>query len=352
MVGLIGNFGNNRFTATRDVDVIDGGFGFDVVDYSGSRSGVNVNLTAATQLGGDALGDTLISIEGVIGSDYADSLTGDAGNNSLVGGRGADTLSAGSGDDTIDSGVDRQIDIVQGGKGIDTLTYATASKGLVVDMALGETRTRDFTISPNGIIVEAPVYIEDQFSSIEIVVGSNFSDVMKGSAAADTLLGGAGNDTLLGRAGADIITGGDGADYLSGGSNLGAFGNDGARDSFMFNTVTEIGVGAAHDQISGFEYGVDKIDFSAIDADATLAGNQAFHISNGVTVFGAQSAQFDGSAGALTVTPYATNSSDDFGVGYTIQGDINGDSIADFELSVYGGRNNALGNLGLNDLIL
>jgi hypothetical protein len=54
---------------------------------------------------------------------------------------------------------------------------------------------------------------------------------------------------------------------------------------------------------------------------------------------------------ALTVTSN-TNSGDDFGVGYIVRGDINGDSIADFELSVYGTSNYAIGNLGLNDLIL
>ena len=42
--------------------------------------------------GGDAEGDTLTSIENIIGSDYADLIIGDSQNNSLNGGSGNDTL--------------------------------------------------------------------------------------------------------------------------------------------------------------------------------------------------------------------------------------------------------------------
>lgn len=60
-------------------DVLDGGSGIDTAAYSGSAAGVTVDLAAGTGVGGDAEGDTLIGIEFVRGSSFADHLYGDAG---------------------------------------------------------------------------------------------------------------------------------------------------------------------------------------------------------------------------------------------------------------------------------
>ena len=43
--------------------------------------------------GGDAEGDTLTNIENLTGSNFDDTLEGNAGNNKLVGGLGTDTVS-------------------------------------------------------------------------------------------------------------------------------------------------------------------------------------------------------------------------------------------------------------------
>jgi Ca2+-binding RTX toxin-like protein len=48
--------------------------------------------------------DTLTSIENLVGSDFNDTLTGDAGANKLEGGVGNDTLNGGLGNDTLDGG--------------------------------------------------------------------------------------------------------------------------------------------------------------------------------------------------------------------------------------------------------
>jgi Ca2+-binding RTX toxin-like protein len=79
--------------------------------------------------------------------------------------------------------------------------------------------------------------------------------------------GGSGNDTIIGSAGADRIIGGSGADILTGG--------DGA-DVFAYLFRTESGRGVVADIITDFVSGVDKIDLTAVDANALIEGLQSF----------------------------------------------------------------------------
>ncbi len=82
-------------------DTIDGLGGTDRVDYFFARGAVNVNLATGTASDGYGNTDTLRNIEDVRGSrDFADTLTGTAGNNRLAGLGGNDTLDGGAGADT------------------------------------------------------------------------------------------------------------------------------------------------------------------------------------------------------------------------------------------------------------
>jgi serralysin len=102
--------GNDILIGLGGPDVLDGGANTDTASYATSSAGVTVNLTTGTGHGGDAEGDTLISIEHVLGSAFADNLTGTkgvdileggAGNDVLDGGGGADKLLGGTGNDMI-----------------------------------------------------------------------------------------------------------------------------------------------------------------------------------------------------------------------------------------------------------
>jgi Ca2+-binding RTX toxin-like protein len=102
--------------------------------------------------------------------------------------------------------------------------------------------------------------------------GNGAANLITGNDGNNALSGGAGNDTLNGGAGNDIITGGTGLDTMSGG-----LGND----TFVFKALNESGVGVGNnDLITDFQGlndgGLDRIDLSAIDANAAVAGNQAF----------------------------------------------------------------------------
>jgi len=116
---VYGGRGHDRFNGdTTGNDSYSGGGGRDTVDYSASSDGVSVNLlSSAPQAVSAASGnDRLISIEDLIGSDFNDSLTGNAGNNRLNGGDGNDTLSGGA-------GVDRFVfSSAPGAANLDTLT--------------------------------------------------------------------------------------------------------------------------------------------------------------------------------------------------------------------------------------
>ena len=96
-----GSVEDDNFYGSLGADTYDGGSGVDVVDYSNSLAAVAVNLVSGTGTGGDADGDTLISIESVLGSGFDDTLTGDGGDNRLFGGFGDDTLFGGNGTDEL-----------------------------------------------------------------------------------------------------------------------------------------------------------------------------------------------------------------------------------------------------------
>jgi Ca2+-binding RTX toxin-like protein len=105
---LNGMAGNDAINGGSGADVLLGGAGNDTVVYSGSGSGVIVNLGANTASGGDATGDDISGFENALGSAFADTLIGSDGNNTLNGGAGNDRLQGGRGTDKLigDAGSD------------------------------------------------------------------------------------------------------------------------------------------------------------------------------------------------------------------------------------------------------
>jgi Ca2+-binding RTX toxin-like protein len=83
---LTGNSGNNVLYAGAGNNVLNGGSGTDTVSYAyglAGTTGVTVSLAVSTaQATGGSGSDTLLSIENLIGSAYADKLTGNTGANS------------------------------------------------------------------------------------------------------------------------------------------------------------------------------------------------------------------------------------------------------------------------------
>lgn len=163
----------------------------------------------------------------------------------------------------------------------------------------------------------------------ETFTGTGFADKIRGRGGNDTIMGDNGNDTisgddgndvLFGQSGNDWMNGGNGADRLTGGSGsdtiLGGSG-DGAADDFIYASTTESRAGATtRDHLYYFELGIDDIDLRQIDANTTLANNQAFAYS-GTT------------AAAFSVWQVDT------GADVLIRADTNGDKIADLEIVIH-----------------
>ena len=246
---LLGGAGDDVLAGGAGPDMLDGGEGFDFASYFDAPTGVVANLGAETgdwwtQPTGDAVGDIYGGIEGLIGSEHGDYLTGNADANELVGLGGEDQLDGGAGIDTMRGGAENDsyfvddADVVdeKTDQGWDTVYARTASHTLAENVesleyiTFGGAVTIDFaTGAGHGGDAEG-----DTFISIEHAIGSGFDDTyqggafhgqflagdgedtMTGGSVFDWLEGGNGNDTFTGTGGQTVMIGGDGNDTMTG----------------------------------------------------------------------------------------------------------------------------------------
>ncbi len=125
---LYGGGGNDLLDGGVGGDYLDGGAGTDTATYSNSTAGVTVNLTTNLQTStGDASGDWLANFENVIGSAFADTLTGNSSNNTLDGGAGDDTFAASGGVDTIIGGAGNDVLVLSGNRSNYSITNASGT---------------------------------------------------------------------------------------------------------------------------------------------------------------------------------------------------------------------------------
>ena len=187
--------------------------------------GIMVDLNTMMGTGGDAMGDTLVDIELVWGSDDMEN---------------GDTFIASAG-----------ADMIHGDLGPDTLSYEASTMGVTVNL---DTNQTDFdgdpantfqavsaTIgagTPNDLTEVIPMLDEndatiddlenaddnvngaagDRIGGIQNLTGSAHDDTLTGDDLANTLMGGGGDDTLNGGAENDTLGGGAGEDTLNGGT--------------------------------------------------------------------------------------------------------------------------------------
>ncbi|MFD2054170.1 DUF5801 repeats-in-toxin domain-containing protein [Mesorhizobium calcicola] len=199
--------------ASSGADTINGGTGpGDTVDYSGSALAISINLaddghasgapgTFANPLdgnigGGNAAGDILTNIEGLIGGSGADFLFGNSGNNYLSGGAGNDTLKGEGGNDLLIGGLGQ--DTLTGGTGADTFKLDSLDiNDLITDYNGAEGDKIDLTAlfetAPGGNIADFAKYDEGTHTlSVDAngtTGGANFVDVavLQNNAPAGTI---------------------------------------------------------------------------------------------------------------------------------------------------------------------
>lgn len=271
-----------------------------------------VQLNRADDLGGGNIINTGNGADGVINlKEFGNVIRLGTGNDTYVG-RGfasfssepGDQVFAGAGNDFIavetfkssyrgEAGDDTFVSVgwqntFRGGVGNDTISYAARSdnsvqgrSGVTVDLAQGFTDTsatrREFLFS------------------IENATGSG------------------NDDSLIGNAGANRLEGAGGFDNLRG---------NGGADRFVFAKVSDCAVDdQSFDLIADFSRTQrDRIGLGKIDTDPGVSGDQAF-------AFIGETA-FSNAKGQLRY--------DVFTDALLVQGDVNGDGVADFQFAVVG----------------
>ena len=276
---LWGGDDNDMLFGGRGADTLNGGTGNDTASYQDSASGVDVSLLTGQGHGGTAEDDTLISIEKLAGSAYADRLDGDDRDNAIAGWDGSDRLLGGGGVDSLWGGDDndtlvggRDGDYLNGGRGSDTASYEDSAAGVSVSLVT----EHGFGGTAEG----------DTLTDVENLHGSGYNDLLVGDDGINSLVGGSGNDTLKGGGGFDHLLGGQGNDTLQGSSYvpvaddtfIADFPADwGAFDWLEGGTGADTFVAGFADFISDFHRtDGDRIDVHAIDANTTVSGNQDF----------------------------------------------------------------------------
>jgi len=227
------------------------------------------------------------------------------------------------------------------GGGKDTYDLSNYSSGLTIDLRPGEWSTfmeaqlayvngSDLSIRPPGNICNAHLYNNDPRSFIDDAIGGSGRDSITGNDIANGLFGGKGGDSLFGLGGKDNLNGGKGADILIGGGAADQLTGAAGADRFVYRLLSDSSAGAGRDLILDFSHGQgDRIDLSSLDANAGLAGQQAFTlIAGGFTGAAAQLIQYIDESGRTILS-----------------GDVNGDSVADFEIQINGGSVLVAGDL-------
>jgi Ca2+-binding RTX toxin-like protein len=277
----VGNQGNDTLdggTGTGDTVVYDdevtiGSFNFTTGVHEHGTQGAVVNL--ATGVATDTFGftDTLINIDHVRGTSFADNVIGSAEENAYWGLAGNDTLNGGAGEDRVHYGEDY-------------LTGGTA--GVTVDLTSGT------AIDGFGNT--------DTLISIENVHGSDAADRVTGDGGVNRLFGYDGNDTLSGLSGSDVLLGAGGNDLIQGGNNddelWGGAGNDtldGGAGIDLARYLSAPG-GVVLDLISGVAQDGYGGSDTLISIEGAHGSEQGDRLSGNI-----EANRFDGNGGADTL---------------------------------------------------
>jgi T1SS-143 domain-containing protein len=142
---LIGSSGNNTINGGNGDDIIrggggndtiDGGVGIDLLDFSDATASISFTLVqSSSNTTGPTLSglgqDSYKNMEGVIGSNFNDTIIGSSSADVLIGGRGGDQLTGNGGSDTFKW----QAGDLTGGGLDNILDFQSGSGGDVIDLS-------------------------------------------------------------------------------------------------------------------------------------------------------------------------------------------------------------------------
>jgi RTX calcium-binding nonapeptide repeat (4 copies) len=276
---LRGREGSDWLAGNAGNDLIEGGLGNDVL----------LGGTGDDKLFGNEGDDYLAGGEGNDHTGVGAGLYGGAGNDTLVQNITRSDTFGEDGDDLFIMTEDNAaMDLVDGGLGIDTISYERFTAAVTINLA-----------TPHALGGVWRNILGDQVGNVENVTGSRQNDTITGDTAANLLRGLDGNDNLNGADGNDTLEGGLGNDTLNGGNGIDTLsyarsqspvsvslgggvpvGGDAVGDSW---TGIENLSGAAFDDMLGGDAGANRIsglrgnDWLLVSAGAdTLDGGDGF----------------------------------------------------------------------------
>lgn len=265
---LRGGDGDDLLVAGTDGagDLLDGGNGFDLVDFRAVTLGFLLDLTTPTSNTGAADIDALVGIEGayggagndtLLGTNTAnllygmageDSLDGRAGNDTMAGGTGGDTYRVDSASDVVLERADQGVDII-----LTTVSYRLGAGWEVETLQADTTVTAVANAALNLWGSSIPNSISGT-GGVNRLFGRGGNDTVYGLGGNDFLYGEAGADRLLGGAGVDRLFGGDDDDDLFGGDDADSLMGEAGQDSLFGeagNDTLSGGPGAVQDVLEG-----------------------------------------------------------------------------------------------------
>lgn len=252
-----GTFGNDTISGGNGEDSLFGGGGgddmtggndFDFADYqpfAGAATSLTITIDNVANDGAAAEGDNVRdSVEGVVGGLGNDTITGNSGINTLIGSGGSDEIHGAGGNDLLmgDRCCSSFADVLDGGVGIDTVTYRNATFNPV-------------TVDIDGVAddgINGGAEGDNVMTTVENLIGGESSDTLTGSSAANTILGRGGNDTLIGGASGDFLAGNSASDTHEGQAGKDEINSrgDGGPDTDNCGTEADIATADAFDTVN------------------------------------------------------------------------------------------------------
>ncbi|WP_128935729.1 VCBS domain-containing protein [Bradyrhizobium zhanjiangense] len=329
---LSGLGGNDRLKGLDGNDLLDGGLGFDRADYTDATGGITASLAAGSVTGPGVGTDTLVNIEGIVGSSFADTFnaTGFAGNTGIAGTNlGFNEFEGRGGDDNI-TGATNSL-----GALLTRISYANATGSVTVDLA-AHSATGDSSVGTDTLVG----------SGFAGIVGSGFADQLLGSAngpgTVETFEGRAGNDSIDGRAGFDR------ADYALDPAAVG-----GINVQLAAGTVTGDAATVGTDTLRSIESvrgsnDADLFNATGFGAGSTNAGsNGTFNEfigmggNDSITGNGNTRIAFTNATGLVTVDLLAGTANGDASTGSDTFSGVNAVMASMFNDVIYGSNNTA-----------
>lgn len=323
---LFGDAGDDVLHGSVGADIMNGHTGTDTADYSASAGAITVNFATNSFSGGDAEGDQLISIEAVVGSAWADDLTGGNGNDTFYGRDNNDQLHGGDGSDQLfgEEGMDTLYgdglsDMLSGGGGADFLYGGNGNDALWAGEA-------SLPYIPNG----QPYYW--------------INPALDRSTEIDLLDGGDGDDSLFAGYGDTVI---GGSNTTAGDTLYISFMGANAGITANFNDAS-LSIGGA--TISGIENtaAIEGSDFDDdLTARAVIPGYSGF-----TTMFGMGGNDRLVANARTTVLSGGDGNDTLIASGSTALQTVDGGTGNDRVTFTGGGGGDAIGGLGIDTLVI